>query len=234
MNLKEITTQMEALSNSGIASHSQRFFKTGPGEYGHGDLFRGIRVPKIRQLSRKYKKLSLNDTLRLLKSAYHEDRQLALFIMVLKYKSSDPDTQKQLVEFYLSHTAYINNWDLVDGSAPQILGTHLLHTDRSLLYRLADSDSLWERRIAVLACFTFIRHSSYDDILKLAAILLHDPEDLMHKAIGWMLREVGKRDFQTEDEFLKTHYRQMPRTMLRYAIEKYPEEKRQAYLKGIV
>ena len=230
--LIDVKKEMHHLADPSIASHSMRFFKTGPGEYGEGDVFRGIRVPKIRQMSRKYRDISLEDTLSLLKSTYHEDRQLSLFILVLKYQKGDQLLRNTIFRQYLSHTKYINSWDLVDGSAPHIIGAHLISKDRAMLDTLAGSKSLWERRIAILATMAFIRRNSFDDTIRLAERLLRDPEDLIHKAVGWMLREIGKRSLKTEDAFLSRFYQTMPRTMLRYAIEKLPEPLRQAYLSG--
>ncbi|HMB91854.1 MAG TPA: DNA alkylation repair protein [Rhodothermales bacterium] len=216
------------------ATHSQRYFKTGPGEYGESDVFRGIRVPVLRALVKEQDDLSLDEIERLLHTHFHEDRLLALLILVRRYKRGNVATKQAVYDLYLRNTAYINNWDLVDSSAPQIVGTHLLERTRDLLYELVESDDLWERRIAILATQAFIRQDDFEDTLKLSALLLEDDEDLIHKAVGWMLREVGKRHLEAEEAFLRVHYQQMPRTMLRYAIEKFPEPKRQAYLKGIV
>lgn len=222
------------LGDPDIATHAQGFFKTGPGEYGEGDVFRGIRVPVLRKLVREQDSLSLADTERLLHSGFHEDRLLALLILVRRYQRGDASTKAAVYELYLSNTAHINNWDLVDSSAAQIVGAHVLEQPREVLYQLVNSKDLWERRIAVIATFTFIRQDDFEDTLKLSALLLDDAEDLIHKAVGWMLREVGKRHLEAEEMFLRKHYREMPRTMLRYAIEKFPEPKRQAYLQGTV
>ena len=223
---------LESLGNPEIASHSQRFFKTGPGEYGEGDLFRGIRVPVLRKTAKQFKGLSLEDTLTLLKSAYHEDRLTALLIMALKYKKGSPPERQMIYHQYLANTSYINNWDLVDSSAHKIVGPHLEGRDRSILYELAISQLLWERRIAMMSTYHFIKNDDFDDTLHLAELLLEDKEDLIHKVVGWMLREVGKRNFNLEDAFIHQHHKKMPRTMLRYAIEKFPEERRQMYLKS--
>jgi 3-methyladenine DNA glycosylase AlkD len=227
-----VQAALESIADSAIATHSQRFFKTGPGEYGEGDHFRGIRVPRQREVAKRFKKLPLEETLTLLRSPYHEDRLVALFILVDQYKRGDAAARTLIFDAYLEHTAYINNWDLVDSSAPYILGPHLEAGGRALLDRLAASNILWERRIAMLGTFHFIKKGQFDDALRIAETLIDDPEDLLHKAVGWMLREIGERDQGTEEAFLRRHHRTMPRTMLRYAIEKFDEARRQAYLRG--
>ena len=230
--LDQITKTLESLGDPAIAEHSQRFFKTGPGEYGEGDVFRGIRVPVLRKTAKQFKDLSIDHTVELLHSPFHEDRLTALLIFVLKYKKGTEREKQAIYDTYLDNTQYINNWDLVDSSAHKIVGPHLEDRDRSILYQFAQSDMLWERRIAMMATYHFIHQDDYGDALQLAEILLHDKEDLIHKVVGWMLRELGKRNFDLEDAFLEKHYKSMPRTMLRYAIEKFPEERRQAYLKS--
>jgi 3-methyladenine DNA glycosylase AlkD len=233
MQIQEIMNRLHKLGDSDIAAHSQRFFKTGKGEYGEGDRFLGIRVPAIRKCVREYRATTLEDTLDLLKSPYHEARLLALLILVAKYSSTDMTIeQKAVYQAYLSHTKFINNWDLVDCSAEHIVGAHLFSRDRKPIYRLVRSRSLWERRIGVIATFYFVKREDFSDTLAVAELLLNDQEDLIHKAVGWMLREVGKRDRNEEEQFLVHHYRKMPRTMLRYAIEKLPEMDRKAYLHG--
>jgi len=227
---QQIINHLQNLANPKIAEHSQRFFKTGKGEYGEGDLFLGIRVPIIRQAVKKFKIVPLPILKRLLKSEFHEIRLFSLLSLVYQYEKTDQ--QEKIYKTYLSNTKYINNWDLVDTSAPNIVGDYLQARGRSVLYKLAESDSLWERRIAILATFKFIRNGEFKDTLLISEILLNDGEDLIHKAVGWMLREVGNRDIETEEQFLNKHYNDMPRTMLRYAIEKFKEEKRQQYLKG--
>ncbi len=234
VSLKEVKAHMQKLSNPKIAEHSLRFFKTGPGEYGEGDVFLGIRVPVTRKVARKFRELPLEQVLKLLKSKFHEERLLALFMLVALFKKGDDKEQKNIYDAYLGHTDTINNWDLVDGSAHQIVGGYLFERDRKRLYQLAKSKSLWERRISMIATYTFIKKDDFVDTLKLSEILLTDEEDLMHKAVGWMLREVGKKDVEVEEKFLGKHYKKMPRTMLRYAIEKFEEGKRQGYLKGEV
>ena len=210
----------------------QRFFKTGRGEYGEGDLFMGIRVPVLRSLVKKhYPDTRLADIKKLLHSPYHEKRLFALLLMVAKFRTGD--CRQELFDLYLSNTRYVNNWDLVDQSAHYIVGAFLQDRNRAPLYTLARSNDLWEKRIAMVATFHFIRQGESDTALKIAAILLHDTHDLIHKAVGWMLREIGKHCGQeTEETFLLQHYKHMPRTMLRYAIERFPETRRRAYLNG--
>lgn len=221
----------------GLASPQQaailaRFFKTGPGEYGEGDQFVGVKVPVIRQVAREFRDLPLDQVERLLHSEVHEDRTLALVILVNRFTKGDDSVRERIFDLYLANTGHINNWDLVDISAPQIVGGYLSERRRTLLYRMAKSASLWERRIAILATLHFIRLNDFADTLKIAEVLLKDREDLIHKAVGWMLRELGKRDTVTLETFLARHRRAMPRTMLRYAIERFPERKRQEYLKN--
>lgn len=232
MTAQAIQQRLEALGDPEKAAHAQRFFKTGPGQYGEGDVFRGIRVPVLRKVAKEYQTLPLAEVVRLLHSPIHEARFLALVILVRQFARGDASTQKTIYDLYLDNTKWINNWDLVDVTTPHIVGTFLVDRSREPLYRLAHSSSLWERRIAIIATFEFIRHDQFEDTLAIAEILLYDKEDLIHKAVGWMLREVGKRNLNAEEGFLLQHYRTMPRTMLRYAIEKFPEPKRQAYLKG--
>jgi len=232
VSLKDVKAHMQELSNPKIAEHSLRFFKTGPGEYGEGDVFLGIRVPVTRKVARKFRGLPLEQVLKLLKSKFHEERLLALFMLVALFKKGDDKEQKNIYDAYLGHTDTINNWDLVDSSAHQIVGGYLFERDRKRLYQLAKSKSLWERRISMIATYTFIKRNDFADTLKLSEILLPGKEDLIHKAVGWMLREVGKLDLEVEEIFLRKHYKKMPRTMLRYAIEKFEEKKRQGYLKG--
>jgi 3-methyladenine DNA glycosylase AlkD len=232
MIVKNIRADLQNLADKERARALQRFFKTGPGEYAEGDIFLGIRVPDVRRLVKKYKDVPLRDVIKLLRSALHEERLLALLLLVKAYSSGDEETQKRIYQTYLENTAYINNWDLVDLSAGHIVGAFLMKRNRRPLYSLAKSRLLWERRISVLSTFYFIRHDDFHDTLKIAEMLLSDQEDLIHKAVGWMLREIGKRHLDTEERFLREHYRNMPRTMLRYAIERFPEAKRQRYLKG--
>ena len=209
----------------------QRFFKTGPGEYGEGDRFLGLRVPDVRRLVRESDGLATAGLRSLLQSRFHEERLLALLILVRRFERGTPERRDQLCAFYLAHRQWVNNWDLVDQSAPRILGAWLRERPRDLLYELARSPVLWERRIAVLATFAFIRERQFEDALRLTESLLADRHDLMHKACGWMLREVGKRDLRALTGFLERHATQMPRTMLRYAIEKLPPARRQEWLR---
>jgi len=228
----QILAELMEMGDSDRASHSQRFFKTGPGEYGEGDVFLGIRVPPLRAFAKRYKDASREDALELLHSRYHEARLTALFLLVNLYNRGDDAQKEQIYQDYLRHIEYVNNWDLVDSSALQIVGHYLFDKDRSHLKKLAQSDDLWERRVAIIATYYFIRQYEFQDTLEIAEILLHDNEDLIHKAVGWMLREVGNKSRTTEESFLQQHYLNMPRTMLRYAIEKFPEALRQTYLKG--
>lgn len=232
MTLKDIREQLQKLATKERAAVSQRFFKTGPGEYGEGDVFLGIRVPELRRLAKRYQQLTTKKVERLLNSPLHEERLLALLIMILKFKNGNASEQKDMYTLYVKNTRWVNNWDLVDASAEHIVGAFLSERDKQPLYRLADSKNLWERRIAIMSTFHFIKRDSFSETLRISKMLLADREDLIHKAVGWMLREVGKRDMLTEEAFLKKHYKQMPRTMLRYAIERFPESKRQDYLKG--
>lgn len=208
------------------AKISQRFFKTGKGEYAEGDIFLGVIVPEIREIAKKYKDIKLADIESLLHSKIHEERLTALLILVDKYKT----TPEVVYNLYLENTKYVNNWDLVDLSADKIAGEYLFDKPRTILDELAKSKNLWERRIAIMATFNFIKKNEFSETLKLAEILLRDQDDLVHKAVGWMLREIGKRDLKTEEDFLKKHAAKMPRTMLRYAIEKFPVGKRKQYL----
>jgi len=232
MNQKIIHNDLILLANKEIAEHSQRFFKTGKGEYGESDIFLGIRVPVLRKLVNKYRCISLEEVSKLLHSKFHEERLLAVLMLVQLFKTGGDDEQKQIYGLYLENTKFINNWDLVDISAGNIVGAYLYEKDRVPLYRLVKSQNLWERRISIISTFHFIRNYDFDDTLKIAEILLNDKEDLIHKAVGWMLREVGKRELEIEEEFLQEHYQEMPRTMLRYAIERITEARRKMYLKG--
>ena len=228
----DIKYEMRKLANKKIAEHSQRFFKTGKGQYGEGDIYLGIRVPVLRKIAKKFRRISLAEVSKLLESKFHEERLLSILMLVNLFKSGDEDDQELIYELYLDKTKFINNWDIVDISAGNIVGAFLFEKDKAPLYRLVFSENLWERRIAIVATFYFIRNDEFDDTLKIAEILFTDKEDLIHKAVGWMLREVGKRVIEIEEEFLEEHYLKMPRTMLRYAIERFPETRRKMYLKG--
>lgn len=222
------------LSDPRRAQHAQRFFRTGPGEYGEGDVFLGITVPQIRKTVKLCRDLPRTDILQLLQSRYHEERLLAALILVEHFKKATPQGKKSVYTLYMKYKKYINNWDLVDLSAPNIVGNYLLEKDRSALYRLAVSKNLWYRRMSILATLTFIKHRQFADTLAIADLMLEDREDLIHKAVGWMLREVGNRDLAVEENYLITRYHRMPRTMLRYAIEKFVENRRQQFLKGLI
>jgi len=234
MTVHEIRTKLGKLGNKQRAKVSQQFFKTGPGEYGEGDVFWGIKVPELRKLAKEYQDITTQEIKQLLKSSIHEERLLALLILVLTYSKGDETAKKRIYELYLENTKFINNWDLVDGSAEYIVGDFLMDKSKKPLYSLAKSSDLWERRIAIMSSFHFIKRHEFSQTLKISGMLISDEEDLIHKAVGWMLREVGKRHLPTEEKFLKEHYKKMPRTMLRYAIEKFPESKRQRYLKGSI
>jgi 3-methyladenine DNA glycosylase AlkD len=228
----EIEARLGEIGDPEHARFVAGYFRTGPGEYGEGDRFLGIRIPTLRGLVREYRGVSVDAMAELLKSGWHEARLFALLLLVDAYGRGDAETREAIYRLYLRSTAYINNWDLVDSSAPQIVGAHLEDRDRSVLDELARSESLWERRIAILATQHFIRRGDFGSTLRIAKILVDDPHDLIHKAVGWMLREVGNRDRAAEEAFLVRHQATMPRTMLRYAIEKFPPDLRQRYLRG--
>ena len=234
MKLEDIQKRLNKLGDKRHAAVSRRFFKTGPGEYGEGDVFIGIRVPVLRKIAAEYSDLPLEETVSLLRSSIHEERLLALLLLVRAFSKGDEATKKSIYVIYLEHTGFVNNWDLVDTSAQHIVGAYLMDKDKEVLYRLAKSNNMWERRISIMSTFYFIQHHQFSETLKISKMLLFDRQDLIHKATGWMLREIGKRDLTTEEDFLKKHYKNMPRTMLRYAVEKFPEQKRQRYLKGTV
>jgi 3-methyladenine DNA glycosylase AlkD len=228
--LKQLRSDLIMLANPAKAIVLQRFFKTGKGEYGEGDKFYGIVVPKLRQLAKLYQDLSFAELKQLLASSIHEERLTALLIIIYQYQKSDFPQQKKIFNFYFANCARINNWDLVDLSAPSILGHYLFNQDKKILYTLATKRNLWKRRMAIVATQYFIRNNRFIDTLELAKILLKDQEDLIHKATGWMLREVGKRDFVLLDNFITQYAHHMPRTMLRYAIERCSPQMRQQYL----
>jgi 3-methyladenine DNA glycosylase AlkD len=223
-------TQLRAQADPVRAGNLRRFFKTGPGDYGEGDRFLGLTVPQVRAVAKECREAPLEEIGRLLDSPWHEARLLAVVLLVDRYARADEDERESVYRFYLRRTDRINNWDLVDASAPGIVGRHLLTRSRTVLARLARSQELWERRIAMVATSAFIREGQCDDTLTLATMLLDDEHDLMHKAMGWMLREVGKRDRDVLTGFLDRHATAMPRTALRYAIERFPESLRRHYL----
>ena len=226
----QLIKEIQQLKNPKKAKILARFFKTGKGEYGEGDIFLGITVPQQRQIAKKDSDLEREKLQKLLNSKIHEYRLTALLILIIQYQKANEKKKEKIFKFYLSNTKNINNWDLVDLSAPNIVGDYLLNEDRKILYQLAKSKNLWERRIAIMTTYTFIKNNDFNDTFKIAEILLQDKHDLIHKAVGWMLREVGKKDQKVEEQFLRKHYRQMPRTMLRYAIERFSEGKREFYL----
>jgi len=230
--LSELRKRIKSLSRPDTAKTMQWFFKTGKGEYGEGDIFVGLKVPTQRKIAREFRELSLSDLKELLNSKIHEERLISLLILVDNYEKGDEKEKKTIYSFYIKNRKGINNWDLVDLSAPKIAGNYLFDKDKSILFKFASSKNLWERRIATLSTYEFIRNEQYETTLKIAKILLKDNHDLIHKAVGWMLREIGKKDLKAEEKFLKSQYKKMPRTMLRYAIEKFPETKRKKYLQG--
>ena len=232
MTIRTIQKKLQQLGSEEKANVLRRFFKTGPGEYGEGDVFIGVSVPELRKLVKEYPDITIKESAQLLKSLVHEERMLSLLMLVAKYSKGNETVKKRIYNLYLQHTRFINSWDLVDNSAHHIVGNFLMDKSKAPIYRLATSKNLWERRIAILSTFYFIKHHNYSETLKLSKILLVDEQDLIQKAVGWMLREIGKRDIYTIETFLKKYYKRMPRTMLRYAIEKFPEPKRQNYLKG--
>ncbi len=227
--LSEFLADFKALANEEKAACSAWFFKTGPGQYGEGDVFLGITVPDQRKIVKKYwRELSLKDVQKLLDSKYHEHRLSGLFILVEMFKKTEKDERKKIFEFYLKNATKVNNWDLVDSSAPQIVGHYLLDktNERKVLYSLVKSANLWEKRISIVATWQFIRNGQLKDTLQISKLLLSDSHDLIHKAVGWMLRELGKKDEGLLVEFLEKYRQKMPRTMLRYAIEKFSKERR--------
>ncbi|MCW4051068.1 MAG: DNA alkylation repair protein [Candidatus Bathyarchaeota archaeon] len=227
---EQVKNELEKLSNPEHAMKLQGFFKTGKGEYGEGDVFLGLRVPDQRRVAKKYRKAPLTDVSELLRSEVHEHRLTALFILTEQFNKGNEETRRRIVDLYLSNTAYVNNWDLVDSSAHKILGEWLIDKERGLLYELARSESLWERRISVISTFAFISRGDLVDAVALAEALVDDEHDLIHKASGWVLREVGKKDQAVLEKFLLENYKTMPRTMLRYSIERLPEELRRFYM----
>lgn len=229
-----VERELKALADPVKKEFLPKFFKTGKGEYAEGDIFIGVTVPLTRTIVKKYKYLPLKEVEELLHSPIHECRLAALLILVEQYKNADESVKKKIVDLYLKNTAFINNWDLVDSSAAQILGAWLDGKDTSILNELARSKSLWEQRTAIIATYYFIRKKEFRHTLRIAEMLINHSHDLIHKAVGWMLREVGNRDLAAEEKFLKKHYKTMPRTMLRYAIEKFEETKRKKYLAGSI
>ena len=235
ISVSTFKSEMAGLANPEKAKILSSFFKTGKGEYGEGDIFLGIAVPMQREVAKKYSSLNFTEVKNLLKSNTHEHRLTALLILVQQFKRVDEKQREKIADFYLASTKHINNWDLVDLSADKILGEYLCAVpskERKILRKLAKSKNIWERRISMLSTFALIKKNDFDDALKISELLLNDRHDLIHKAVGWMLREIGKRDLAAEEKFLKKHFKKMPRTMLRYAIEKFPEKERRLYLQS--
>jgi 3-methyladenine DNA glycosylase AlkD len=228
-----VREELRKLVDPDKARFLPRFFKTGPGEYGAGDRFLGVTVPGCRRVAKRARGLDASEVEKLLRSPWHEERAVALFILLAAFERGDARERGRIYRLYRRNLEHVNNWDLVDASAPTIVGGYLEDKDREPLYRWASSRDLWKRRIAILATLRYIKNGDFEDTLAIARILRDDEEDLIRKAVGWMLREVGNRDREAEEGFLRAHHRLMPRTMLRYAIEKFPENERRAYLKGI-
>lgn len=224
---KEVLDELKRVGNPEKAKASQRFFKTGPGQYGEGDVFIGVMMPEVRKIAKQYQNLDLDNIQKLLTSKEHEVRLCGLLILVRQFDTSNDE---ELVDFYLKNTKYVNNWDLVDLTAHKILGKYLVDKNRDILYKLAESNDLWERRISIISCFAFFKNNDFKDAIRIAEILLKDNHDLIHKAVGWVLREIGKKDLALEETFLRKYHKVMPRTMLRYAIEKFDGEKRKFYM----
>jgi 3-methyladenine DNA glycosylase AlkD len=232
MNYIDLIEELKKYEDSVKADHSKRFFKTGIGEYAEGDQFFGLTNPQVYAVVKKFRDLPIGEVKKIIKSPVHEVRMSSLQLLIWNFYKGDEKTKNDIYNFYLANTRYVNNWDLVDLTAPHIVGKYLIDKPRDILYKLAKSTLLWDRRISIIATFSLIRNNEYHDTLTISEILLTDKHDLIHKAVGWMLREVGKRDLQTEETFIKKHYKFIPRTSLRYAIEKFPEGKRKLYLSG--
>ena len=232
MKATDLKKEAKKLADPKYAEVCQRFFKTGKGEYGYGDKFIGVKIPKLRGLVKEFD-LPLGEAKKLSQSKIHEERMLGLLFIVKLYEKSKDDAEKaKIYKTYLSLFPYINNWDLVDVTTPKVIGRHLMDKDRKILYKWAKSKDLWTKRISIITCWWFIRKGDLKDVYPISKILLNDDHDLIHKAVGWMIREAGKKDLKKMEAFLKQHYKKMPRTMLRYAIERLPETRRQKYLKG--
>jgi len=232
--ISQIKQDLQKLANPEQAKILQRFFKTGKGEYGEGDVFLGIKVPEQRKVAKKHLDISLSELQELVQSKYHEHRLTGFMMIEYKFqkaeKKNDKKEQEELYDFFIKNKEYANNWDIIDVTTPKVVGKYLFDKDRAILYKLAKSKSIWDRRIAVLATFWFIYKNDFFDSIKIAEILVDDKHDLIHKAVGWMLREVGKRDQAVEEKFLDRHYKTMPRMMLRYALERLPEDRRKHYM----
>lgn len=236
VTVEGLRTELGKTADPSYAKTAARFFKTGKGEYGEGDIFIGVRVPDIRGIVKKYQSLSFDDTIGLLRSPVHEERMSGALILVHRYKVSkkNPEERARIYDFYMKHAECFNNWDLVDLTAPSVPGDYLFERDRSILHDFARSRNLWKRRISIVATHSFMKRGDCSTTYEIAETLLGDNCDLIHKAVGWMLREAGKVDMAAEEKFLKKHLEDIPRTALRYAIEKFPESRRQRYLQGAV
>lgn len=228
--IQKIKKELRKSGRKEKAEVLSRFFKTGKGQYGEGDKFLGVMVPETRRIAKKYLRVSFSDIKKLLVSEWHEERLVALLILVERFNLGNESDKKIIYNFYMNNAKKVNNWDLVDLSAHKIVGAYLFDKNKSILYKLAKSNNLWERRISIIATFYFLNNRRYSDTFKISEILLKDDHDLIHKAVGWMLREVGKRNQAEEEKFLKKHYKNMPRTMLRYAIERFDDKKRKFYM----
>ncbi len=224
--LKEIREELKEKTNKEKAEVLQRFFKTKKGEYGEGDVFLGITVPELRKIAKKNKNIGIMETLQFLRSKVHEERFIALLILIDKFSEKN----EKIFNLYLKNLKWVNSWDLVDISAYRIIGEYLFDKEKTVIYNLAFSENLWEKRVAIMSTLYFIRKNHFKDTINIAEILVYDNHDLIQKAVGWMLREIGKRDIREEEKFLDKYYKKMPRTMLRYAIEKFPKDKRKYYL----
>jgi 3-methyladenine DNA glycosylase AlkD len=233
LTAQNVEVALKKLATKKRAESSQWFFKTGKGQYGFGDKFLGVNVPDQRKVSKRFQELPLIENKKLLNSEFHECRLTALLILVIQFKNADEQVKGKIVKHYLSNITRVNNWDLVDSSAAQILGEHLYGGDTKLLYKLASSKSLWERRISIISTFAFIKRNEFDDSLALCELLLQDKEDLMHKAVGWTLREIGKKSKAELVSFLKKHAHDMPRTALRYSLEHFDKPERVKYMKQV-
>lgn len=231
MILKKLIEELKNLGNKRDKEILQKFFKTGPGQYGEGDIFLGIKVPVQRKVAAKYKGLKINDVQKLLDSKIHEERLVGLVIMIHQFEEGNEEIKKKVFEMYMNNSHRVNNWDLVDITAPRIAGAYLLNKDKKILYQFAKEKLLWRRRIAIVSTYKFIKNNQFEDVVKLSEILLNDKEDLMHKAVGWMLREAGKMNKQVLIDFLDKHCKNMPRTTLRYSIEKLSEKEKKYYMK---
>lgn len=233
MTVQDIQKDLKKLEKPEKIQILSSFFKTGKGQYGEGDIFIGITVPDQRMVAKKYVDIKLSELQKLISSKIHEYRLTAFIILTYKYVKADEKDKKIIYDFYIKNRQYANNWDLVDVTTPKVIGAYLLDhpKERKILYKFATSKNLWERRIAILATYTFIKAKQFEDTLKISEILLNEEHDLIHKAVGWMLRELGKIDQKKEEEFLKKYYKKMPRTMLRYAIEKFSDNKKNFYMK---